>query len=156
MVSPELLRRYPFFGYLDEKQLRAVAMIAEEVVPDTGETLFEIEQPAEALYLLTEGSIELYYVVADELAPKLRKEFYISDIGPGEVFGISALIEPYIYTSAGRVAGPSRVLKIEGAGLRALCELDCKLGYGLMRQLAKAALERLHDTRVQLVAARAA
>jgi len=155
MVSPELLRRYPFFGYLDEKQLRAVAMIAEEVVPETGETLFEIEQPAAALYLLTEGDIELYYVIAGELDPKLRKEFYISDIGPGEVFGISALIEPYIYTSTGRVAGPSRVLKIEGAGLRALCELDCKLGYGLMRQLAKTALERLHDTRVQLVAARA-
>jgi CRP-like cAMP-binding protein len=155
MVSPELLRRYPFFGFLDEHQLKAVAMIAQEVALERGEVLFEIEQPAEALYLLTEGTIELYYVVADELDPKLRKEFYISDIGPGEVFGISALIEPYVYTSTGRVADPGHVIKVEGAGLRALCELDCKLGYGLMRQLAKAALERLHDTRVQLIAARA-
>ena len=154
MVSPELLRRYPFFGFLDDRQLKAVAMIAEELSFEAGETLFEINQPAEALCLLTEGAVELYYVIADEYDPKLRKEFYVCDIGPGEVFGISALIEPYVYTSAGRVAEPSRVVKMEGAGLRALCELDCKLGYSLMRQLAKAALERLHNTRVQLVAAR--
>jgi CRP-like cAMP-binding protein len=117
--------------------------------------LFEIERPAEALYLLAEGSVELYYVVMDEYDPKLRKEFYVSDIGPGEVFGISALIEPYQYTSRVQAASASHVVRIEGAGLRALCEVDCKLGYSLMRQIARTALERLHDTRVQLVAARA-
>ena len=155
MVSPELLRRYPFFGTLDDRQLKAVAMIAEEHSFEAGEMLFEIERPAEALYLLAEGSVELYYVVMDEYDPKLRKEFYVSDIGPGEVFGISALIEPYQYTSRVQAASASRVVKIEGAGLRALCEVDCKLGYSLMRQIARTALERLHDTRVQLVAARA-
>lgn len=155
MVSPELLRRYPFFGALDDRQLKAVAMITEELSFEAGETLFDINQPAEALYLLAEGSVELYYVVADEFDPTLRKEFYVSDISPGEVVGISALIEPYQYTSTVRAASASRVVRVEGGGLRALCELDCKLGYSLIRQLAKTALERLHDTRVQLVAARA-
>jgi CRP-like cAMP-binding protein len=155
MVSPELLRRYPFFGSLTEAQLKALAMIGEEFSLEKSETLFETNRPAEALYLLMEGCIELYYVVTDALDPKLRKEFYISDISPGEVFGISALIEPYVYTSTGRVAGLSRVIRIEGAGLRALCELDCELGYSLMRQLSRTAIARLHDTRVQLVAARA-
>ena len=154
MVSPELLRRYPYFGFLNETQLKTVAMIADETIHAKGETLFEMEQPAAWLYLLAEGSVELYCVVADMLDPKLRKEFYISDISPGEILGISALIEPHIYTSTGRVASPSRVIRIEGAGLRALCELDCELGFNLMRQLAKAALERLRDTRVQLIAAR--
>ena len=49
MVSPELLRRYPFFGFLDATQLKAMAMIAEEVEPQTGEDLFETDQPATAL-----------------------------------------------------------------------------------------------------------
>ena len=30
MVSPELLRRYPFFALLDDDQLQAVAMITQE------------------------------------------------------------------------------------------------------------------------------
>ncbi len=155
MVSPELLRRYPFFGFLDTTQLKAMAMIAEEVEPQTGEDLFKTDQPAAALYLLVGGNIELWYIVADKLDKDLRKEFYICDINPGEILGISAVIEPYQYVSTARVTSPSRLIKIEAAALRALCEIDCQLGYGLMRQTAKAAMDRLHDTRIQLVAARA-
>ena len=155
MVSPELLRRYPFFGFLDDSQLKAVAMIAEEVSCQKGETLFETEKPAEAMYLLVEGSVDLFYVVSDRDDPRLVKEFYISEINPGEMLGISALIEPYQYIATARTAAPGSFVKIEAAGLRALCEVDAKLAYGLMRQTAKAAMSRLHDTRIQLAAARA-
>jgi CRP-like cAMP-binding protein len=155
MVSPELLRRFQFFGFMNDSELKAVAMIAEEVVFERGQALFAIGQPAEALYLLMDGSVELHYVVTDEFDPQLRKEFYLSDISPGEMCGISALIEPHQYTSSARAAGLSRAIRIESAALRALCEVDPKLAYGLMRQAAKVAVERLHDTRVQLAAARA-
>jgi CRP-like cAMP-binding protein len=155
MVSPELLRRYPFFGFLDDAQLKAVAMLAEEVAVHQGETLLENDRPAAALFVLLEGSAELDYVVMDRDNPRLRKEFYISDINPGEVSGISALIEPYIYTATVRATSAGRVVRIDAAGLRALCEVDSRLAAALMRQLARAAMERLHDTRVQLVAARA-
>jgi CRP-like cAMP-binding protein len=155
MVSPELLRRYPFFSFLDDAELKAVAMIAEELTLEDGESLFEIEQPAEALYLLMDGTIELYYVIADDYDPASRKEFYISDINPGEICGISALIEPHQYTSTARAASLSHLIKLESVGLRAVCEVDPRLAYNLMRQVARAALERLHATRVQLIAARA-
>lgn len=155
MISPERLRRYPFFGFLDDAELKAVAMMAEDFTLEPGELLFEIHQPAQALYLLMEGVIELYYVVTDNYDPTLRTEFYISDINPGEICGISALIEPYQYTSTARAAGLSHLIKLESAGLRAMCEANPRLAYHLMSQLAKASLERLHATRVQLVAARA-
>jgi CRP-like cAMP-binding protein len=155
MISPELLRRYPFFGFLDDSQLKAVAMIAEEISGEKGETLLETEKPAEALYLLIEGGIDLYYTVTERDNGAQVKEFYITEISPGEIFGISALIEPYQYTLTVRVAAPSRIIKIEAAALRALCEVDTRLAYGLMRQTAKAAMSRLHDTRIQLAAARA-
>ncbi len=153
MISPELLRRYPFFGVLDDSQLKAVAMIAEEISCQEGETLFEAERPAQAMYLLMEGCVDLFYVVIDRDAP--AKELFISEFNPGDVFGISALIEPHQYTATARATCPSRIVKFDAAGLRALCEVDSKLAYGLMRQTAKAAMSRLHDTRVQLAAARA-
>lgn len=155
MVSPELLRRYPLFGFMDEAQLRAVAIIADEVRPGAGETLFEAGQPASALYLLAEGMVELWHIVTDKHEQGLRREFYICDINPGEVAGISAVIEPYVYVSTARVTRPSRLLRLKAPALRELCEKDCALGYGLMRQIARAAMERLTDTRVQLLAARA-
>lgn len=155
MISPELLRRYPFFGFLNDTQLKAVAMIAEEITIKPGESILEVGKPAEALYFLVEGNAELHYVVEDQFDPTVRKELYISHINPGEIFGISALIEPYQYTGTIRAVGVCRVLQIEAAALRALCEVDLTMAYGLMRQTARAAMERLGDTRVQLAAERA-
>ncbi len=155
MISPELLRRYPFFAFLDEAQLRGVAMLSEEIEVDSGTLVFETNKPAGALCLLVEGSLDLYYVVIDRDDPKVKKEFFLNEFSPGDVFGISALIEPYIYTASVRASAPSRVVTMDGTGLRALCEVDAKISAGLMKAVAKAAMERLSDTRVQLAAARA-
>ena len=155
MVSPELLRRFPFFGFLDPTQLKAVAMVAEEVSFRAGEVLFETGAPAEAMYLLIEGCVELHYTVIEGNTGKQVKEFFISEFNLGDIFGISALIEPYQYTATAKASCPTQVIRLEGASLRALCEVDARLAYGLMRQAARTAMERLHDTRIQLVAARA-
>ncbi len=155
MISPELLRRYPFFAFLDEAQLRAVAMLSEEIEVEDGALVFDSGKPAAALCLLTEGSLDLYYVVVDREDPELKKEFFLNEFSAGDVFGISALIEPYVYTASVRASTLSRVVKMDGAGLLALSELDAKLSAGLMKAVAKAAMERLNDTRVQLAAARA-
>jgi CRP/FNR family cyclic AMP-dependent transcriptional regulator len=150
MISPELLRRYPFFCCLDEQQQRAVAMIAEEVDCESGTVLFEEGQPVDSLYLLLDGSVDLYYEAID--APPRQPP--VAEVNIGEAFGISALIAPHHATATARVASPSRILKIDARALRALCEVDCKMGYALMRQAAQIALERLHFALVQLAAAR--
>lgn len=155
MISPELLRRYPFFAHLNERQLQAIAMLAEEVTYQPGETLFTTDEPADTLYFLMEGGVDLHYVVIDRDDPQLRKDFYVGPVNPGEPLGISALIEPHRYTAAAIASGMCRLIKIEAAGLRALCAADPGLDAILMRHTAQAAMSRLHDTRVQLAASRA-
>ena len=61
MISPELLKRYPLFGSLSDEHLKSLASIAEEQSWEAGETIFEIGLPAENLYLLMEGSVDLFY-----------------------------------------------------------------------------------------------
>ncbi|RME89073.1 MAG: cyclic nucleotide-binding domain-containing protein [Anaerolineae bacterium] len=154
MISPELLRRYPFFGFMNDDQLKGVAMIAEEVTFDQGDTILEANQPATHLFFLEEGSAGYYYVVTTEHDPDYRQEYYISDFNPGEIFGISAMIEPYLYTATVRASKPCRVIRIDASALRALCEVDHNLSCGLLRAVSKAAMERLQNTRVQLIAAK--
>ncbi|NJN44508.1 MAG: hypothetical protein HC806_07145 [Anaerolineae bacterium] len=55
MISTERLRMYPFFGFLDPKELEAIAMIAEETAYPKQALIFHIDQPAQALYLLEKG-----------------------------------------------------------------------------------------------------
>lgn len=155
MISPELLRRYPFFSFLNHDQLREVAMITNEIEVVKGDVLFENGEPADAWYLLMEGSIDLHYVVVNEHNPELRKDFTVGTINPGEVLGISAVIEPYMYTSKAVAVNRSRMLKTDAKALRALAKNDHLLECGLQRMMAKAGMERLHATRIQLAAASA-
>jgi CRP-like cAMP-binding protein len=155
MVSPELLRRYPFFSFLDETQIKAVAMLSEETEVAAGADVFVTDQVAEALYLLMEGGIDLNYKVVDRDDSKIAKEFFISELSPGDIFGLSAVLEPYRYTMTAKVTAASKLIKIEARGLCALGELDAKLQAGLMKAVARATMDRLSDTRVQLAAARA-
>ncbi len=155
MISPELLRRYPFFANLSDAQLRALAMIADEITYESGTVVLQESQPADKLYLLLEGSIDLSFKSEEEYHPKASKVFLIGEINPGEVFGISALIEPYLYNATATSASLSRAVKFDAESLRALLDLDHSLGCPIMKQIAKAVMERLTSTRVQLAAARA-
>jgi len=153
MISPEILRRYPFFGSLTDGQIKALAMIAEEQVYGKGIVLCEEGKPADAFYLLLDGSVSLYYISDDEFHPKMRKEFLVGEVNPGEVFAISAFIEPYVYTTTVRVDKNSRALKFDRTAMNELINQDPKLNCILMHKIAKAMMERLTFVRVQLAAA---
>ena len=153
MITAELIRRYPIFSVLDLAQLDEIVEIAEDLTFEEGEVIFRENEPAQALYILLRGSIDLFFMVEVEYRPELRKELYFDVIKPGDVFGISALIPPYILTSTARVSRPSRVIKIDAAPLLELCDQDNELAYQLMQQVAKAAIERINLTRLQLASA---
>jgi CRP-like cAMP-binding protein len=153
MVSPEILRRYPFFGSLSDAQLKGMAMIAEERSFDTGAVICEEGQPASAFYLLLDGSVSLYYKSEEEFRPNTRKDFLVGEINPGEVFAISVLVEPFKYTATVKAEQKCRVVRFESTGINSLIEKDSRLYCVLMREIAKAAMERLAFARVQLAAA---
>lgn len=155
MISPELLKKYAFFGYLNEAQLREIAMIAEEEFHDAGVNILEADAPAPGLYLLMSGHLDLFSVSQDKHDAKLRKEFLVGEVSPGEPFGISVLTEPYMSIAQVRADTACTVIKIEASALRALVEKDHDMGYALTRQITRYALERLSYTQAQLAAARA-
>jgi CRP-like cAMP-binding protein len=154
MVSSELLKRYEFFGGLSDAQIKAVAAISNEKLYKSGEVVFEECESSDKLYLLMKGSIDLSYRELDEMhiytAPP--KEFYAGSVNPGEVFGISAVIEPFANNATAKASKESHVIIIDAKELRKLLEQDLHLAYNLTRQTVKVLMERLIDLRVQLAA----
>lgn len=152
MISPEILRRYPFFACLSDAQQKAVAMIAHEATLKAGSTLFREGQPADTLYLLMSGSVSLCLTTTvDEVQPRLC--LHVSDINPGDPFGISSLLGGQSHTATAEVAAESHAIVIAARELRQLMDSDCTLGYCLMQQVAAAALESLRLAHIQLAAA---
>ena len=151
MVSPEQLRRYPFFGGLTAEELAGIAMIADEVSYPDGKIIFRDGEEATKLYVLTAGTVDLVYHI--ERADGIETS-YVGSLAAGEPFGLSAILEPYRLTATGMAHGPIQAIAVDGAGLRALCELSCHLGYTVMRQVARALAERLGFAHVQLAASK--
>jgi CRP-like cAMP-binding protein len=153
MITSKTLKSTPFFEFLKPHQAKAIAQISEIGNCKNGEYIFREKERATGLYILVKGSVDLFFTVEVEYQPELRKEFPFSVINPGDVFGISALIEPHILTSSARASKPSQVIKIDMLGLLALCDQDEQLAYKLMHQIAKTTLGRLKDTQLQLATA---
>ena len=152
MVSVETLNRYNFFNHFSQDQLKAVAMISEIESFPKGSIIAREDALATKLYLLLEGDVDLIYSGGGEGA---IINALVGTIAPGEVFGVSSLIEPYQFISSVRAAMPIRVIAIDSIALRALTEIDPKLGYGLMRKISSAVLNRLKFTQMELAVARA-
>jgi CRP/FNR family transcriptional regulator, cyclic AMP receptor protein len=154
MVSSELLRRYSFFGGLTDGQLRTLSMIADERTLEAGTVIFEECDTADKMYLLTEGNVDLSYRSIDEghAYTTPPKEFYAGSINPGEVFGVSALIDPYKNNATAKASAPSRVIIMDAIELRKLLEADIQLAYNLTRQTVIVLMDRLISLRVQLTA----
>lgn len=153
MISTELLRQYPFFHSLTEAELRMLAMIADQETIPAGVTLFHKGDPAEALYFLQDGSVDLYYPTLKASGMNGEKGILVGEINIGEPFSISALIEPHVLSSTAYVSRASQIIKINAQELRALFKKNRHLAYQLTHQAAKAAIERLYALRIQLAAA---
>jgi len=153
MISPEMLRFYPFFGTFDSEQLKEVAMISEEIALEKAATLFTKGQSTDGMFVLVEGGVDLFDVITSEHDPYYRKEYLVSEMETGAIMGVTALVEPYTPNSSARSTTPCRLIKINAAELRALADKDTRFGYILMQQVVKLVLAQLETTRGMLDAA---
>ena len=153
MISPELLRRFPFFAGFDDNQLKSLAMIAEKIDVPAHVAIFKEGTPATKFYILISGSVDLTIKSTEVNSPASSREFAVGEINPGEVFGINALLEPYKHGFTERAAQDCKLIEFDGLALRTLMEEDKDLAYQLMLQISRTLIDRLYSTRIQLAAA---
>jgi CRP-like cAMP-binding protein len=144
MISPELLRRFRCFGTISDASLKAVAMIAEEQLASAGTELFHEGDPADRLRIIVDGEVRIQYTMGNS-EPRT-----VDTLIQGDLVGWSALVEPYKMTSVATASVDTRLIAIEAARLRELCDRDPLLGHRLMTQVARLLADRLEGARVQL------
>ncbi len=122
-------------------------MISEEEKYEANTFIFHERDKAEKLFVLLEGTVD---IMVDTDEEGLQHET-VSTLSPGDVFCWSAVVEPYTLTASAFAATPVTVIAIDGAGLRAMFELDCHLGYRILQKAAQVISDRLKDTRIQML-----
>jgi CRP-like cAMP-binding protein len=163
MISPELLRRYPFFGGLSHNHLVALADAAEEIAVEAGHVFFQEEDKLNHFYLLTKGSVEMGIPVPDrdskqnvsgQLLGELKTKIVpISSVGTGDVFAWSALIPPHTATASGTALTDCQVVAFDAVKLLALFQEQPDFGYLMAVKAGQLIRERLRDLRIESLAA---
>ena len=159
MISPEMLRRYPFFAGLDHAQLVMLAMMAEELRVSQGHVFFREGDALASFYLVLEGNVAIVLevpaehvgqTVAQQLTGTLQTTAVpISILGPGDPFGWTALSSRQGATAGAMATSDCAVVAFDRQKLLAAFEADCAFGYRMLQQILQVAQQRLHDMRVE-------
>lgn len=144
MISPEQLRRYSCFANVDESSLKKVAMISQEKAISAGDVLFREDEPADTLYVVVEGEMDLHYTLG---SGELRS---VDHLVGGDLMVWSSVLPPHKTTSLGKAATDVKLIAIDGPKLRSLMDDIPQLGHSLMHGVAEALASRLKGARAQL------
>ena len=144
MISPEMLRRYPYFAGVSDESLKAIAVVAEEKAVPAGTQMFAEGDPAHHMYIIVRGQVDIQYTLG---SGELRT---VDTLVDGDLLVWSALVEPHKCTTVGTTAQDTQLIAIDAVKLRELCDKDPLLGHRLMSQVAKLLAHRLEGARIQL------
>ncbi len=93
-----------FFEGIDAEVINEIEKDSSVEVYEKGEVIFEKGQPAEFLYILKNGDIDLLVREKDVMICNL--------VEPGEVFGWSSIVEKGVYTASCVCNLPTKAFKI--------------------------------------------
>src|SRR5687768_8679631 len=106
-----LLRASRLFQRLSDDELRRVAMLAQPFAAYDGDVLFQEGDRADGLFLVERGVVRVEHPASKELGT-------LHLLGEGDVVGLSALVEPYVYIATAVVASDAALWQFPRAGLR--------------------------------------
>jgi CRP-like cAMP-binding protein len=139
----DLCHEYPLFSDLSAEQMHAVVELCREECFYPNYTLFEDGEPATKMYVLVEGEVEVFFAIGEEGLTCVGR------IGPGEIFGCSALVPPFIFTATARAKTRIEVLELDAVALRELFENDPRLAVSIQQHVIQGLLARIVDLRLE-------
>lgn len=140
----------PFFAGLSDEYLQLIATFSHRSAVGSGTTIFLQGRPAKHLYIIQQGKVGLEMLVPSPSGGGTRPTV-VSVLGPGEAFGWSALVEPYVFSLSAVALDRCELIMVEGEALREAMRRYLSLGYVVLSNLTKLMAQRLRQTRQALI-----
>ena len=159
MVSPELIRRYPFFAGLSHEEIAVLASYGEELSVPENYFFFGEGEHIEHFYLVVQGAVgiviwiprqDTVHSVSQQYTREYEtEEVIVSAVGQGEIFGWSGLVPPHNTVAGAKALTSCRVISFDCPALLKAFETDCRFGYLMMEKIAQVIRERLRSLRIE-------
>lgn len=142
MPALDSLLDVELFAGLSEEQRRAVAALARERRAAAGETLFRLGEPAEALYVIRRGRVDLTFPL--QVMGEVR-EVRFQSLAAGRTLAWSALVPPHRLTMSASATTEVELLVLDRQRLLALLGQQPLMGRVVMSNLAGVVAARFHE-----------
>jgi SulP family sulfate permease len=129
---------------IEAPHLRKLAAIANEMEFAEGEIVYREGDIGEAIYLIQSGEVVIETPLDEaRYAP-------VCALGPGQLFGWSALFPGWRKSARARVTQAAQVIALAAARLRALFRSDHRLERVINQRITEVVADRLKSTRREL------
>ena len=145
MIEPSELTCCRIFADLNERELAEVAKLATIDKRSAGSRVITEGTDAATLCMLKEGKVEV------RMTSRSGHEVIIDELGPGDVFGWSAVLDHQMFKAAVWSVEDCTIIVLDGAKLRALFDTNNHIGYRAVRVVADVIASRLERLRARLV-----
>ncbi|MCJ7653836.1 MAG: hypothetical protein A2025_01125 [Chloroflexi bacterium RBG_19FT_COMBO_47_15] len=145
MEKFDVLRKCDMFRALDDKQLREVEKMSNPEEFEAGVIVCKQDCKEERLYVIERGAVGIIL----EVGPLAQRQ--VQAITDYEVFGWSAMLDPYICTATAKVLEKTKVLAFDGQELSSLCLTKPEIGCRVSRGIARVVAMRLRQAYAQLL-----
>lgn len=152
MISHETLKEFSLFEGVNDEVLKDIAKLCHERSYKEGDPCFLQERSATELYLCRSGSVDVTVQVREPWG----MEVTVHTARAGELFGWSAILEPYVYTASAKCQERTEIICINRSDLIDFFGKKPEAGYLLMTNLGAVISSRLTESRLKLSKAMAA
>ncbi len=140
-----LLKQHPFFKGLDAETYELLDGCGANEVFNEGDMVFREGQPADKLYLIRVGEVDLQHGgPGGDITP-------IQTLRDGDVLGWSWLVPPYSWRFSAQAKKRTRLISLDANCLRNKCDENHDVGYAIAMRIATVVLDRLTALRLKMV-----
>ncbi len=145
MTKIEVLKKCDVFKALNDEELREIEKMCKVEEFEAGAIVYKQGNKEENLYVIEHGAVAIIL----EVGPLAQRQ--VQSVTDYELFGWSAMLEPYICTATVKALGKTKVLSLNGQELSALCTAKPSIGYKISKGIARVVASRLRQAYTQLL-----
>ena len=137
----KILENIPIFENLSERELEKIARLTHERNYKKDEQIFKKLAPAEGMYVIINGAVEIY-------DPETKNSY--ADLVSGDFFGELALLDDEPRSASALAKQESRLIGFFRTDLLTLIERSPELGNRVLLNLSRVLGERLRKTNQEM------
>jgi CRP-like cAMP-binding protein len=131
-----LLKQLDIFNALSEQELSKVAQLCDEATYRSGDVILNVNEPADSLYLIRRGNVEVVTRPDVAEADVLPGDAVRITLGQGQIFGEMGLVDRGARSATVWAVSDTDVYMVDYERFLALCDQSPTLGYQVMRNIA--------------------